>query len=59
LILRANFFDISQATGYKYNTGAPARYTDGDLNYDGIVNFFDVSIVQQSNYNSSDRFKGW
>src|SRR5712691_488164 len=38
--------------GYKYNTGAAASYTDGDLNYDGKVNFFDLSIILSSNYNS-------
>ena len=45
-------FDLSQVLGYKYNTGATASYTDGDLNYDGKVNFFDLSIILSANYNS-------
>jgi len=36
--------------GYRYYTTAglyraPSLHTDGDLNYDGKVNFFDLSII--------------
>ena len=36
---------IAQLLGYKYNAGQGASYTDGDLNYDGKVDFLDTSIT--------------
>jgi len=30
----------------------PATYADGDLNGEGIVNFFDLSLVLSTNYNT-------
>jgi hypothetical protein len=44
--------------GYTYNGGhlSDPRWTDGDLNYDEYVDFFDLSLVLSANYNSSEVF---
>ena len=40
-----DFFDLTQVLGYKYNAGTRASYTDGDLNYDGVVDGNDIGLI--------------
>jgi hypothetical protein len=53
---KVDFFDITQLLGYKYNTGQPAAYTDGDLDYSDNVDFFDIVQVLSANYNTGVMF---
>src|SRR5438309_147434 len=41
----------------RYNAGGNnAAYTDGDLNYDGKVNFFDIVTLLSANYNTGQKY---
>ena len=46
----------AELLGYKYNKETAASYTDGDLNYDGIVDFFDLATVLSANFNKGTVF---
>jgi hypothetical protein len=50
-----DFFDISQATGYGYNT-TDGKYTDGDIDYSGHIDSFDLALITSGNYNAGVPF---
>ena len=48
---KVNFLDITQLLGYRYNAGGTnAAYTDGDLDYNGKVDFFDIVTLVSTGY---------
>src|SRR5207244_3723899 len=49
---RVDFFDLCDMLGTNYNTKQPATWAEGDVNGDGVVNFFDLTELFTGHYNT-------